>query len=102
MGLLVGLFVLMQTTVVPEAPSNNDQQEQSESDTDSSNEQTSISEAVPTSGSQIYLGYQSILLQVVTTAEDKEDNGTILEKVVPTTHKALKVLFRRIISPNAP
>ena len=104
LGLLVGLFVLTQTVAIPGDASDEDRQEQSESDTQSSNDQdqANLSEAVPSTGSQIYLGFQSILLQEVTTGSEKEDRGIALEKIVPATHKALKILFRRIISPNAP
>lgn len=103
MGVLVGLLVLTQTTVNTYSQAEKSEDKKEHSDTDSSqSEQVTISEAVPTSGSQINLGFQSILLQKLVLDEETEGQGSVIEKLVPTTQKALKVLFRKIIAPNAP
>jgi len=101
-GLLVGLFVLTQTTIPSNQPQNDSQKEQSESGSEPDGDQVSVSEAIPSSGSQINLGFHSILLQENTLSEETEDEGYLLENVVPSAQKALRVLLQRIISPNAP
>lgn len=99
-GLLIGLFVLTQTTVTSEVEVQKDSQE--ESGKTSHTDQIKVSEAVTSSGPQINLGFQSFLLQEVELNTDGEDKSSPLELLVPPAKKALKVLFRRIISPNAP
>lgn len=100
MGVLIGVFVLTQTTVPTQAKPGQDQHE--ESDKQTSNDQLTISEAVTSSGMQLNLGFQSILLQEVHTDEEAEDQSSLIERLIPSSQKALKILFRRIISTNAP
>lgn len=100
MGLLIGLFVLTQSTFVPRVPAEADPQE--ESGTSSEQEKVQISEAVTTSGSQINVEFQSFLLAEVILDSTGQEKKSPLDLLVPPAKKALNVLFRRIISPNAP
>ena len=79
-----------------------DEQEQADTKENSSEDQLTISEAVTSSGPQINLGFQSFLLEEMTQDEASEDEGALEKQIVSSTQKALKILFRRIISPNAP
>lgn len=101
LGIFVGLFLLTQTDVIV-VDSNVDQQEQTESEEQGDQDQLSISEAVPSSGSQINLGFHSFLMQELVQHEEEDDQQSLEETIFGSTQKALKVLFRRIISVNAP
>ena len=99
---MLGVFVLTQASIVPESVYKNpDTQEQSDAEND---ELLQISEtpAVPSSNLQINLDYQSYLLTEVIHPEEEEGKSQEEKLLLPTAQKALKVLFRRIISPNAP
>ena len=78
-----------------------DEQEQSD-DTGEESQQLTLNEAVPFSVPQINLDFQSFLLEEVNFEEETEEKSTGLEAWAPAAQKALKVLLRRIISPNAP
>lgn len=101
MGVLVGFYVLTQTTVTTHVIAAQDQQEQ-ESEKETSTDQLTISEAVTLSGSQINLGFQSILLEEVAQDQEVKNQGSLLDGITLATQKALKILFSRIISTNAP
>ncbi|WP_420576311.1 hypothetical protein [Ekhidna sp.] len=100
-GLVLALFVLTQAVYVPEQ--SHDKQEQSDSDhEDQEVQQLSKTAAVPTSSFQINLDYQSYLLNEVFFQDEGEDKSPSVEYILPSAQKALKILFRNIISPNAP
>ncbi len=100
MGLIIGLFVITQSTVVSNVSSEQDPNE--EADTEGQIEKIKASEAVTTSGSQINLGFQSILLSEVILDDKNEEKRSSRDLYVALTKKAFKILFRRIISTNAP
>jgi len=101
-GLFIGLFVLTQTTTTyTEVQSNNFEAEE-QSDSGEETAQLNISEAVPSSGSQINVDFQSFLLGEVSFGEETKEKRSPLKVLSQSCQKALKVLFRRIISPNAP
>ena len=99
-GVLLALFVLTQAAIVPDqvAP---DEQEQSDAK-EGNAQQITKAAAVPSSSFQINLDYQSYLLNEVFFQDEENDKTPIAELLVPNAQKALKILFRRIISPNAP
>ena len=101
-GLLIGLFVLSQSTITTSNFDREDSQEQSQSESKHSDEKATVSEAVPSNGPQVNLGFQSILLQEFIQGEPVDEKGVILGKIAITSQKALKVLSRRFIAPNAP
>lgn len=102
-GVVLGIFVLTQASIVPESvyQKNQDASEQSDSDKDEVL-QISESPAVPSSNLQINLDYQSYLVTEVIHQEEEKDKVQEEKLLLPAAQKALKVLFRRIISPNAP
>ena len=76
---------------------------QSDSDSEENQEQQlSKTPAVTASSLQINLDYQSYLLNEVFFQDEDEEKTTAIEEILPSAQKALKILFRRIISPNAP
>ncbi|MEM6734912.1 MAG: hypothetical protein AAF620_02465 [Bacteroidota bacterium] len=99
-GLLIGLFVLTQTSINSSEDIAKDNQE--ESNHSSTTEQTKVSEAITSSGLQINLGFQSFLLQELVLDTRGVDTKSSLEVLVASIEEVLKVLLRRIISPNAP
>ena len=101
LGLFIGFVVLAQNTISVQNQQNNDAQEQSEGD-QSEEKQLVLSEAVPSSSLQINLDFQSFLLEEVTLDEEGEEQKASVKEWLPSAQKALKILFQRIISPNAP
>lgn len=99
-GLVLGLFVLTQAVIVPEQIT--DKQEQSDSESDDETPRITKSAAVPSTSLQINLDYQSYLLTEVFYQDLEEEKAPVIKLLVPSAQKALKVLFERIISPNAP
>ncbi len=97
--MVIALFVLTQAVIVP--VQTQDKQEQNDSEK-SETPQIAKSEAVPSSSLQINLDYQSYLLTEVFYQDREEENAPTVKLILPSAQKALKILFRRIISPNAP
>lgn len=96
---MLALFVLTQAAIVPETVV--DKQEQADSE-EGEKQQIEQSVAVPSSAFQINLDYQSYLLTEVFYQDKETEKAPIVKILVPSAQKALKVLFRQIISPNAP
>ncbi len=96
---MIGLFVLTQAAVAPQYSA--DKQEQSDSKA-SENQQITKSAVVPTSTLQINLDYQSYLVSELFYQDDEDEKVPVVKTFLPATQKALKILFSRIISPNAP
>lgn len=99
-GVVLALFVLTQAAIVPDQivpdkQEKNDSQEESE-------QQIAKAAAVPSSSFQINLDYQSYLLNEVFFQDQEKSKTPVIKRFIPNVQKALKVLFRRIISPNAP
>lgn len=78
-----------------------DTMEQSDND-NHQNERVQLADVIPTSSLQINLGFQSFLLEEVVLDEQEDEQVSTRDILVQSSQKALKVLFRRIISPNAP
>ncbi|MEQ9007648.1 MAG: hypothetical protein RLP12_07175 [Ekhidna sp.] len=92
-------MVLTQSAFVPEQIE--DKQEQSDTE-NSEKQQISKSAAVPSSSLQINLDYQSYLLNEVFYQDLEDEKNPVVKQCLSSAQKALKILFRRIISPNAP
>lgn len=101
-GIFLGTFVLLQAVYVP--PVSVDQQEQQDKKDAESEEKATVSQsqAVPNSSSQINLGFDSYLLEEVSHNEEDEDKMARSQPTIPGVRKAVRVLLRKIISPNAP
>lgn len=93
------MFVLTQATIVPKQAS--DKQEQSDKE-HKEVQQVIKPAAIPSSSLQINLDYQSYLLEEVFYQDQEKENAPVEKLILPSVQKALKVIFRRIISPNAP
>ena len=100
--MLISLFVLSQTVVIERSTNGADQQEESKSSEKENTQQSSISEAVPTSTSQINLDFQSFLLVEMIFDEEARETYSFAEDLDHSIKKAIKVLLSKIISPNAP
>ncbi len=98
-GIMMAFFVLTQAAIVPDQVS--DKQEQTENG-EGEEQQIAQLTAVPSSSLQINLDYQSYLLTEVFYQDLKKINFPGTKLILPSTQKALKVIFRRIITPNAP
>ncbi|WP_436517933.1 hypothetical protein [Ekhidna sp. To15] len=96
---MLALFVLTQAAIVPEQVA--DKQEQTDTEEDEV-QQITKSAAVQSSSIQINLDYQSYLLTEVFYQDREKEKVPDVKLLVPSAQKALKVLFRSIISPNAP
>lgn len=77
-----------------------DTQEQSDTGEDAQLVTQTI--AVPSSSLQINLDYQSYLLAEVFYQDEDEEKAPQVTLSLSSVQKVLKILFRRIISPNAP
>lgn len=101
-GVLLSAFVCLQAI---HAESNwEDAQElhdQTDSKTDSE-ASISLPQTIPNSASQINLGFDSYLLDEVTFQEENNQKTTPSELVTPRIHKAIRILLKRIVTPNAP
>ena len=98
-GVAMALFVLTQAVIVPNQET--DKQEQTDTENEEVQQFSKVT-AVPSSSLQINLDYQSYLLTEVFYQDEQENNTPVEKLILPTTQKALKILFRQIISPNAP
>ncbi|MEO9872831.1 hypothetical protein [Ekhidna sp.] len=98
-GFVIALFVLTQAVIVTEENKENPEQEQSDK---TENQQVGEAIAIPASSLQLNLDYQSYLVEEVFFQNENEENAPIVKSILPSAQKALKILFRRIISPNAP
>lgn len=96
---MIGLFVLTQAAIIPEKAV--DKQEQSDTESQE-NQQITKPAAVPSSSIQFNLDYQSYLLEEVFYKDEETENAPVVKQILPSAQKALKILFRQIISPNAP
>lgn len=98
-GIMLGLLVLTQSAFEPEQIE--DKQEQSDTE-QNEKQQFSKSVAVPSSSLQINLDYQSYLLNEVFFQDLEDEKNPDVKLCLHSAQKVLKILFRRIISPNAP
>jgi len=102
LGLLIGLFVLVQSSHTQQDIRIKVVDKEQSDDSGQESQQLSLTEAVPFSVPQINLDFQSFLLEEVPFEKEPKEEDTGLDQWAPAAQKALKVLFRRIISPNAP
>ena len=98
-GVFIALFVLTQAALVPDQLP--DRQEQNNTEKGETPQLAKVA-AVQSSSLQINLDYQSYLLTEVFYQDQEEENAPVITLISPSAQKALKILFRRIISPNAP
>lgn len=91
--------MLTQAAIVPEQFT--DKQEQADTDEEEL-QQIEKAAAVPSSSLQINLDYQSYLLAEVFYQDQEKGKTPVVKLLVLSSQKALKILFERIISPNAP
>ena len=103
LGLFIGVFVLTQSTFqVATTGDKHQQEQQKDSNQKGKEQQVKINEAVTSPTSQINLDFQSFLLEEVHFDEKNEDQKSSEGFLAGSSQKVLRVLFRRIISPNAP
>lgn len=98
-GTMLALFVLTQAAIVPDQIS--DKQEKTDTEEGEILQITKVA-TVPSSSFQINLDYQSYLLTEVFYQDLEKEKAPVAKLILPSAQKALKILFRRIISPNAP
>ena len=99
---MVALFVLTQAVVADlQVEKNEDKQEQKSSE-DSESQQITETVAIASASSQLSFDHQSTFLGEIFIKDQDEDNQTSIKDVLHTSQKAIRVILRRIISPNAP
>ncbi len=59
-------------------------------------------DAITTSIGQFSFSHESILLEILPALDDQEETETVAQSTILYSDKVLKILFQRIISPNAP
>ena len=100
-GLLLGVFVLSQSTVYSLKPTADlDKKEQNQSE-DNRQQSVQLADAVPTIPTQINLGNQFFLLEKLPNEDSEEKDDLVFDAIIPVG-KAFRILFQQIISPNAP
>jgi len=101
-GIVLSAFVLLQAMHVDAY--QEDSQEQSDKTDSETGSETSISlpQTIPNSASQINLGFDSYLLNEVTHGTEINEKSISSKLIVPRVHRAIQVLLRKIVSPNAP
>lgn len=101
-GIVLSAFVLIQAVHAEsgwqEAQEHSDQTD-SETGSDAS---VSLPQTIPNSVSQINLAFDSYLLDEVTFSTGTDERKTSAALIAPRVHRAIRVLLRKIISPNAP
>ncbi|WP_421873592.1 hypothetical protein [Marinoscillum sp.] len=100
MGLLVGITsITVSSTPLPIANA----QEQAEKGDE--NEEADVAlkafDAI-TSSIQVSLEHSFTLIDVLPDVEEVKEEFSVIKEGLPASDKVLKILFRRIISPNAP
>ncbi|MEP5613639.1 MAG: hypothetical protein ABJP45_15415 [Cyclobacteriaceae bacterium] len=101
-GIALSAFVLLQAMHMDAY--EEDSQEQSDKTDSEAGSETSISlpQTIPNSASQINLGFDSYLLDEVTHSKETTEKSISSRLIVPRVHRAIQVLLRKIVSPNAP
>ncbi|MEM6829675.1 MAG: hypothetical protein AAGA66_06010 [Bacteroidota bacterium] len=81
-----------------------DEDTEQESDGANSEEKVSVvqPEAIPNSTSSVSLEASTYLLEELEYMEASDEETNSFQQVVQRIQKAIKILFRKIISPNAP
>ena len=81
------------------------QQEQSNTEDDDSQEEEKVSlksfDAI-TSSAQVNLEQSVVLIDILPDFEEVKEDFSEVSELFPAPDKVFKILFRRIISPNAP
>ena len=100
MGFLLGLLILLQSFSIQPAQvveAEGDQTEQAENVM-----KVGIDDAVPSTGTAIELGFQSFLIEEFEFEEFEIHWNNLVDGFSQAIEKTFKVVFRLIISPNAP
>lgn len=103
-GLMVGFLALtFSTPIVPQALVEQTQQldDQNSDDQQSADVSVKAFDAI-TSSVQINFNHDFHLINILPDLEDQEEVNGAEDRIVLPGSKVLQVLFRRIISPNAP
>ena len=94
---------IVNTQYAQDTSINADQSEESAENQQSEEENTtSLSEAVQTGSVQINLDFSNVLLDVVLLDKLQHIRANIVDQFSIAQSKSIKLLFRTIISPNAP
>ena len=100
-GLILGTFVISQSTLYSVNAQAEEVKKEQKSDEGDKEQYLTLTNAIPSTPTQINLNYQSFLLEELYREEENESTNKTIRFDIPLG-KALKVLFRQIISPNAP
>ncbi len=102
LGVALSAFLSLQ--VIHAESHKGDVQEQTDPKDDKTGSETtiSLSQTIPNSASQINLGFDSYLLDEVTFSINNNEKPAVSELIKPRVHKAIRILLRKIVTPNAP
>lgn len=103
-GVVLGGLVLLQSLHVTAGYIEvHDETGQKDKDSESAPETTiSYSQAITNTSLQLNLEFESYLLNVVSFKEEENEKKTSTKFLAPSARKAIRILLRKIISPNAP
>lgn len=101
-GILLSIFVLVQSSQI--APLPQDTREQADQKETEKEATTTVSQAqaITNSPSQINVSFDFYLFDVVTFKKEEDGKKAVYKLAVPSVNNAIRVLLRKIISPNAP
>lgn len=101
-GIILSVFVLVQSSVVAPLPTENQEQTDQKETEKEPTATVSKAQAIANSLSQINVSFDSYLLDVLTFTEAVDAKKSEYNLVVSGVNNAVRVLFGKIISPNAP
>lgn len=100
MGLLVGITSITVSSIPLPVASSQEQAENSD-ENEEADETLKAFDAI-TSSIQVSLEHSFTLIDVLPDMEEVKEGFSEIKEGLPASDKVLKILFRRIISPNAP
>ena len=100
-GILIGFFAMNAEVYISTTSPSDKTEEKSATEEGTSNEVVKSFEAI-SSSSQISFSHEAIVVDELPEISEVEETETDGKRFFPPVSKALKILFRRIISPNAP
>ena len=102
LGVILSVFVLLQSVRISSVETDNKEQTDKKSSEKEAQASFSKAQAITNSSSQISLDFDSYLLNEVTFKKERNDKKSSTELLIQRIHKAIQILLRKIISPNAP
>ncbi|MBV6647904.1 MAG: hypothetical protein KI790_20760 [Cyclobacteriaceae bacterium] len=101
-GIAVSIYAVGTPVLTSESSENQVCQQAGEEDQKENPTKLEFKTATVQSPVQFNLDFQSFLLEVISSWEEKKTSFSIADQFTVSQSKTFKILLRRIISPNAP